>query len=78
MKFEEAVSNANIERSESTKPNDKTKIVSEVKATSGLRAMHAALRDAMVLAVRAELRWSPSFRDTALYCALLLEVRRNA
>ena len=46
----------------------------QIKSSVGLKLFHKPLHDALVLAVRATLRWSKHLRDVALYCGVLLNV----
>ncbi|GAX83881.1 hypothetical protein CEUSTIGMA_g11306.t1 [Chlamydomonas eustigma] len=62
-----------VSGSESTKPDDKMRIVSELRSSTGLKLMHEVMKDVLLTASRASLRWEGKLREQAIYCIHLLE-----
>ena len=46
----------------------------QIKSSVGLKLFHKPLHDVLVLALRANLRWSKHLPDVVMYCAVLLNV----
>jgi hypothetical protein len=61
-------------RSESACPDDKARILSEVKKASGLKRMQEAVGSGLLRATRVWLRWSRGLRESALYALILIKV----
>jgi hypothetical protein len=61
-------------RSKSARPDDKARILSEVKHASGLKRMQEAVSEGLLRAVRGWLRWSGGLTEAALYVLLLIKV----
>ncbi|GAX85893.1 hypothetical protein CEUSTIGMA_g13309.t1 [Chlamydomonas eustigma] len=62
-----------VGRSSATRPEDKTQIISEIRACSGVQKMQQVTQEALSRSLRLHLRWSDKMQDQALYCLLLLE-----
>jgi hypothetical protein len=60
-------------RADCTRPEDKQRIIGEVKASSGLKRMQDSLGAWLLAGVRNALRWSGKLDDMALFTALLLQ-----
>jgi hypothetical protein len=76
-RYEEHVYAIDLNKTDSTKPDDKTRILSEIRSSSGLKMMQRSLQEALVVAVRSALRWSSSedknMESLGLYAGLLLK-----
>jgi hypothetical protein len=59
--------------SECTKPEDKLRILADVKHSVGLKRMHETLKGSVEKVARATLRWG-NMKQLSAFCALLLEV----
>ena len=74
--YEEKVQSLDLTKTESSKPDDKTKILSEIRGSSGVKIMQRSLQEALIVAVRSGLRWGSREGDKiyslGLFAALLL------
>ncbi len=64
-------------RTESSKADDRLKIISELKSSPGLKNLHESLRDTLLAAGRLSVRWllaQPNLKNQSTYCLFLLEV----
>ena len=48
----------------------------QVKGSVGMKSMMSTLQDALLLSVRAQLRWNKTWKDLGLYGTLLLKVNK--
>ena len=72
IKFEESCQRLDLTRSKTGKPEDHTRILSAVKASSGLASMQRTVAAALRLSARCAMRWQGGLRGLALYLAVLL------
>ena len=77
VSYEDLVDNMDVNKSESSKPDDKIKIISEIKGSSGLKIMQKSIQEALVVSLRSGLRWGSDeeedLRSLGLYAGLLLK-----
>lgn len=50
----------------------------QIRSVVGMKRMQQTLNEALVVAVRTDMRWSARFHDVATYCALLLSCGDSA
>ena len=72
LEFESACSKIDLNVSESSRPEDKTKIVSLVKASCGVAKMIFKVSSSLLLSTHCSLRWTNGITGVALYTLLLL------
>eukprot|EP00955_Chlamydomonas_euryale_P068071 360008-Chlamydomonas_euryale.AAC.4 len=58
-------------RTSSTKPSDKSKLLTEIKSAVGLKIMTREVSDALIVVARAHLRWACGMRGVGRYCLML-------
>eukprot|EP00798_Chlamydomonas_sp_ICE-L_P018513 gene18513-25015_t len=64
-----------IQRSKTSRPQDATRIMSEVKGSVGIKLFHKPLKEGLSLSARCALRFSREIKDVALYCLALLKCK---
>ena len=69
--FEAACKRLEVGRSDTTLPEDKTRILSDIKASAGVKSMQTAVQEAMMLSVR----WGT---PPALQAALMLSMSSSS
>ncbi|KAL6759441.1 hypothetical protein V8C86DRAFT_2575256 [Haematococcus lacustris] len=76
--FQERCRCIDITRAATTLPQDKQRIVAEIKHTVGLNRMQRLLPDSLMRSARAGLRWAGSLCRLSMYCAILLKNNEQA
>uniref|UniRef100_A0A7R9YSL8 Uncharacterized protein n=1 Tax=Chlamydomonas euryale TaxID=1486919 RepID=A0A7R9YSL8_9CHLO len=69
--FEARVRGLDMTRTSSTKPSDKSKLLTEIKSAVGLKIMTREVSDALIVVARAHLRWACGMRGVGRYCLML-------
>eukprot|EP00798_Chlamydomonas_sp_ICE-L_P018734 gene18734-25265_t len=72
VKIVNACEPLDLRKSISRRPQDTSRILSEVKGSSGMKLFHKLFRDALQLNVRSSLRWSKDVANLALLSESLL------
>ncbi|GFH32559.1 EF-hand domain-containing protein, partial [Haematococcus lacustris] len=67
-----------ITRAAAAQPQDKLRIIAEIKHTVGLNRMHRLLPESLMRSARAGLRWGGSLCRISMYCAILLKNNEQA
>lgn len=74
--YEERVQSIDLNKTESGKTEDKTRILSEIRGSSGLKIMQRSLQEALISSVRSGLRWGGgddgNLLNLGLFASLLL------
>ena len=77
LAYEDLVDNIDLNKTETSKGDDKIKIITEVKSSAGLKLMLKQLQEALTVALRSGLRWGSGekedLRSLGLYATLLLK-----
>ncbi|KAG1675593.1 hypothetical protein FOA52_014181 [Chlamydomonas sp. UWO 241] len=71
VRFEAHVHALDITRTSTGRPDDRGRLLTEIKGSAGVTPMQRLLSDALVMAVRADLRWRRGPAGIWMYCALL-------
>eukprot|EP00798_Chlamydomonas_sp_ICE-L_P026372 gene26372-17466_t len=70
--FEQLIRRFDLTKLDTYRPEDKLRIISQIKHSSGLKRFQEGLQEALLRAVRRHLRWG-TYIQQAVFCALLVK-----